>query len=368
MNEPLILAINPGATSTKIGVFAGETCRLRDVIAHDSDDLARFESLADQYPYRIKLVRDALNCAGISTEDLAAVVARGGLLRPIPGGTYLINEMMLTDLASCTYGTHVSNLAALMAHDLVRPLGRPAFIVDPVTVDEFWPLSRLSGHPDLKRLSQSHALNMKAVAHQVAREMGQAYTALNLITVHLGSGISVAAHLHGRMVDVNNANNEGPFGPERCGGLPAYELVRLCFSGRYSEQELVASMTRKGGLYAYLGTKDVRAVEARIAAGDERARLVLDTMAYQVAKEVGAMGAVLAGDVDRVIITGGIAHSNYVVDRIIARVKFLAPVTVVPGEEELQALVSGALRVLNGEEEPRHYPPSEEEIHAMAEL
>lgn len=368
MKEPLILAINPGATSTKIGVFAGETCRLRDVIAHDSDDLAQFEHLIDQYPYRAQLVRDTLNRAGISTEDLSAIAARGGLLRPIPGGTYLINAEMLRDLATCTYGIHVSNLAPLIAYNMAHPLGRPAFIVDPVTVDEFWPLSRLSGLPDLQRLSQSHALNMKAVAHRVARSLGQAYTSLNLITVHLGSGISVAAHLHGRMVDINNANNEGAFGPERCGGLPAYELMRLCFSGRYSEQELVALMTSKGGLYAYLGTKDVRAVEARIAAGDERARLVLDTMAYQVAKEVGAMGAVLAGGVDRIIITGGIAHSNYVVDRITQRVKFLAPITVVPGEEELEALAAGALRVLRGEERPRHYPPSEEEIHAMAEL
>ncbi|HEY3366450.1 MAG TPA: butyrate kinase [Symbiobacteriaceae bacterium] len=365
---PLILAINPGATSTKIGLFAGETCRLRQVIQHETGEIAGFPTVIDQYPYRLNLVRQALNAAGVSPEDLTAIVARGGLLRPSPGGTYLINAEMLRDLEACTYGIHVSNLAPIMAYNLAQPLGIPAYIVDPVTVDEFWPLARLSGLPDLNRRSQSHALNMKAVAHRVARSLGRSYADLNLITVHLGSGISVAAHRQGRMVDVNNANNEGPFAPERCGGLPAFELMRLCFSGKYTQKQLTDAMTRAGGLFAYLGVKDVRLVEERIAQGDEQARLVLDTMCYQVAKEVGAMAAALAGAVDRIIITGGMAYSEYVVSRIALRVKFLAPIEIVPGEEELEALVAGALRVLGGEEQPQTYPPQEEETHVVAEL
>jgi butyrate kinase len=363
---PLILAINPGATSTKIGLLAGSVWRLRQTIPHDVADLARFDRVVDQYQYRLDLVRKALNEHSVSPEDLTAVVARGGMLRPVPGGTYLINAEMIKDLEACTYGTHVSNLAAIIAYNMSRPLGIPCFIVDPVAVDEFWPLSRLSGLPVLPRKSQSHALNMKAVAHRVANELGRPYADLNLITVHLGSGISVGAHLKGRMVDVNNANMEGPFAPERCGTVPAFDLVKLCFSGKYTEKQLLNLLTREGGLYAYLGTKDCRVVEERIAAGDEKARLVLDTMCYQVAKEVGAMAAALEGQVDRIIITGGIAYSEYVVSRIVKRVSFLAPVSVVPGEEELESLAEGALRVLNGEEQPQEYPPHEEESHVLA--
>jgi len=362
---PLILAINPGATSTKIGLLEGSVWRLRQVIPHDAAELAKFDRVTDQYQYRLGLVRQALEDQRVSPEELSAVVARGGLLRPCAGGTYLINEEMLKDLEACTYGTHVSNLAPIMAHNIAHPLGIPCYIVDPVTVDEFWPLSRLSGLPGLNRRSQSHALNMKAVAYRVAKEMGRAYSDLNLITVHLGSGISVAAHWKGRMVDVNNANNEGPFAPERCGGLPAYELMRLCFSGKYTEKQLTNMLTREGGMYAYLGTKDSRLAEERMEAGDQEARLVIDTMCYQVAKETGAMACALEGQVDRIIITGGIARSEYVVSQIIRRVSFLAPVSVLPGEEELESLVEGALRVLNGEEAPRQYPPQEEESHVV---
>ncbi|HWI61943.1 MAG TPA: butyrate kinase [Symbiobacteriaceae bacterium] len=364
--KALILAINPGATSTKIGLWDGGTWRLRQVVPHDATELAKFDRIIDQYPYRLSLIRQALNEHRVSPEDLTAVVARGGLLRPCAGGTYAINEEMLKDLEACTYGIHVSNLAPIMAYNIASPLGLPCFIVDPVTVDEFWPLSRLSGLPGLNRRSQSHALNMKAVAHRVAKELGRPYSELNLVTVHLGSGISVAAHCKGRMVDVNNANNEGPFAPERCGGLPAYEFMRLCFSGKYTEKQMINMTIREGGLYAYLGTKDCRTVEERIAAGDAEARLVLDTMCYQVAKETGAMAAALEGNVDRIIITGGIAHSEYVVNEIVRRVKFLAPISVLPGEEELESLVEGALRVLNGEEQAKQYPPQEEESHVLA--
>jgi butyrate kinase len=363
--KPLVLAINPGATSTKIGLFEGGAWRLRQVIPHAAADLEKFNGVIAQYPYRLQLVRQALNEAGVSPEDLSAVVARGGLLRPGPGGTYRINQEMLKDLETCTYGIHVSNLAPIIAYNIANPLSIPSFIVDPVTVDEFWPLSRLSGMPGLDRRSQSHALNMKAVARRVAREIGRPYDGLNLITVHLGTGISVAAHCQGRMVDSTSGNQEGAFSPDRPGALPAWSLLRLAWSDKYTREQLTTLMTREGGLSAYLGTKDVRIVEARISAGDEEAKLVLDTMCYQVAKEVGAMAAAMAGKVDRIIITGGIAYSEYVVSRISERVSFLAPITVAPGEEELESLVEGALRVLNGEEQAREYPVQEAESHVV---
>lgn len=363
--NPLILAINPGATSTKIGLFEGGVWRLRQVIPHDSADLAKYDGVIAQYPYRLELVRRALNEAGVSPEDLSAVVARGGLLRPSPGGTYRINEEMLKDLEACTYGLHVSNLAPIIAYSIASPLGIPSFIVDPVTVDEFWPLSRLSGMPGMNRRSQSHALNMKAVAHRVARELGREYGDLNLITVHLGTGISVAAHCRGRMVDSTSGNQEGAFSPDRPGGLPAWSLLRLAWTDKFTREQLTTLMTREGGMSAYLGTKDVRVVEQRIAAGDEEAKLVLDTMCYQVAKEVGGMAAALAGKVDQIIITGGIAYSQYVVARISERVAFLAPITVAPGEEELESLVEGALRVLNGEEQAREYPTQEVDANVV---
>jgi butyrate kinase len=363
---PLILVINPGATSTKIGLWEGNTWRFRQTLPHDGAELARFETVIDQYPYRLELVRKALNDNQVSAEDLTAVVARGGLVHPCPGGTYEINEEMLKDLEACTYGIHVSNLAPIIAYNIAHPLGIPCYIVDPVTVDEFWPLSRLTGLPDLERVSRSHALNMKAVAHRVAKELGRPYGDLNLITVHLGTGISVAAHLKGRMVDANSGNTDGAFSPDRCGELPAFDLMKLCFSGKYTPKQLTALLAGASGLQGYLGTKDVREVEKRIANGEERARLVLDTMCYQVAKSVGAMATVLEGQIDRIIITGGIAYSDYVVSRISKRVSFLAPVVVMPGEEELEALVEGALRVLNGEEKAKHYPPQEEESHVLA--
>ncbi|MDF2628041.1 MAG: butyrate kinase [Symbiobacteriaceae bacterium] len=361
----LILAINPGATSTKIGLYEGDAWRLRQVIPHDAADLSHFDGIIAQYPYRLELVRRTLNEAGVSPEDLTAVVARGGLLRPSPGGTYRINEEMLKDLEACTYGIHVSNLAPIIAYNIANPLGIPCFIVDPVTVDEFWPLSRLSGMPGLDRRSQTHALNSKAVARRVSNELGRPYHDLNLITVHLGTGISVAAHCHGRMVDATSGNQEGAFSPDRPGGLPAWGLLRLAWSEKYTREQLTTLMTREGGMSAYLGTKDVRVVEQRIAAGDAEAKLVLDSMCYQVAKEVGSMAAALAGSVDRIIITGGIAYSEYVVARIRERVEFLAPITVAPGEEELESLVEGALRVLNGQEQAREYPAQEVQSHVV---
>lgn len=363
--KPLILAINPGATSTKIGLHDGDGWRLRQVLPHSAEDLAGFDSVIDQYPYRLELVRRALAEDQVAPETLSAVVARGGLPRPGPGGTYVINEEMLADLKACRYGIHVSNLAPIIAYDIARPLGIPCFTVDPVTTDELWPLARISGMPELERSNLSHALNMKAVARRVARDLERPYGELNLITIHLGTGISVAAHHRGRMVDVVSGNEEGPFSPDRPGTLPAWSLVKLCYSGKYTFAEMKRLMNGEGGLSAYLGTKDVRTVEERIRAGDEQARVVLDAMCYQVAKYAGAMACALGGHVDQIIITGGIAHSDYVVSRIRERIDFLAPVTVVAGEEELEALVEGALRVLGGEETARVYSAQEVESSAV---
>jgi len=350
-----ILAINPGATSTKYAVFEGEKVLLKKTVEHQGEELQKFTRVFDQYQYRLKLITDNLEEAKIPLTSLEAVVGRGGLLKPLLGGVYAVNPAMIADLEKADRGEHASNLGAVMAYNLANQLGIPAFIVDPVSVDEMEPEARISGVPDLPRISMSHALNSKAVAHKVAKDMGKRYDELNFVVAHMGSGISVSPHKKGRMIDVNNAKEEGPFSPDRCGGLPAQLLVKLCFSGEYTEQELMKRIMGSGGMYAYLGTKDIREAERRAINGDTEADLVLDAMAYQVIKEIGAMSAVLAGEVDRIILTGGIAYSQRIVDRIRSRVTFIAPIVVVPGEEELESLVQGAIRVLVGEEVAQSY-------------
>jgi butyrate kinase len=259
------------------------------------------------------------------------------------------------DLKRAERGEHASNLGAVMASNLAGMLEIPAFIVDPVSVDEMEPVARISGLAELQRISLSHALNMKAVARKVSRQLDKRYEELRLVVAHLGTGVSVTPHKNGKMIDVNNAKAEGPFSPDRCGGLPADQLVRLCFSGKYTYGELKDILSSKGGLYSYFGTKDAREVEAMAAAGNQQAGLVLDALAYQVAKEIGAMAAVLEGAVDRIVLTGGLAYSNRIVDDIVRRVRFIAPVVVMPGEEELESLALGALRVIRGEEEAAAY-------------
>ena len=350
-----ILAINPGATSTKIAIFEDERPLFKKTVPHSMEDLRGYPRVMDQIPYRRDLILAALAEAGIALGDLSAVVGRGGLLRSIPGGTYRVNETMVGDMKAAARGEHASNLGSLLAKDLGDRAGIPSFIVDPVSVDEMDPVARISGSPEVERISMFHALNHKAVAHKVAAELGRRYEDLNLVVAHLGSGVSVAAHRKGRVVDVNDAKQEGPFSPERAGGLPAYELVTLCFSGRYTFEEMKKNLMSRWGMGAYLGTKDLQEAEARAREGDEKAALLLDAFAYQVAKEIGAQATVLEGKVDRVVLTGGMAHSKGLMAKIIARVGFIAPVSVVPGEEELEALALGALRVLRGEEEPKDY-------------
>ena len=350
-----ILVINPGATSTKIAIFDDETAIFEKALEHQGTELNKFAKIVDQYPYRLDLILDELAKASIPLTSINAIVARGGLLKPLPGGTYAVNERMVEDLKKAERGEHASNIGAVIAHALSGQLGIPAFIVDPVSVDELEPVARISGLPDLPKVSLSHALNSKAVARNAAKEMGKRYEDVKLITAHLGTGVTVAAHKNGKMIDVNNAQDDGPFSPDRCGGLPASQLVKLCFSGKYDFNQLRRRMSGEGGMYAYLGTKDVREAEKRAAEGDEAANLVLDALAYQVAKEIGSMAAVLEGQVDQIIITGGIAYSKRITEAIAARVKFIAPVVLAPGEAELRSLAAGALRVLQGEELSRTY-------------
>lgn len=350
-----VLVINPGSTSTKIAAYENETCVWKEGIDHPANELQRFTRVGDQYEYRIASVLNVLDKKGAALEIFNAIAGRGGLLNPLVGGTYLVDNDLVQILQDAPGGDHASNLGGIIAYHLAQKIQVPAYIVDPVAVDEMEPLARLSGLPELPRLSQSHALNMKAVARKVARRMGNAYQDVNLIVAHLGGGISVAPHLKGRMIDVNNANNEGPFSVERCGTLPAYQLVKLCYSGKYSETEMLTKILKEGGMFAYLQTKDARFVEKRMKEGDSMAKLVLEGLCYQVAKEIGAMATVLAGEVDRIVLTGGLAHSEFITREISRRVSFIAAVEVVPGEEEMEALALGALRVLLGEEQALVY-------------
>jgi len=355
-----LLIINPGSTSTKIGVYEDEKSLFEETLRHDVKELTPYARIIDQYPFRKQVILDALHRKGFNLTKFSAIVGRGGLLRPIPGGTYRVNAAMLDDLKSGRYGEHASNLGAILAYEIASQLNIPAFIVDPPVVDELEPLARISGVPAIERKSIFHALNQKAVARRVAKEMGKRYEEAHLIVAHMGGGISVGAHKAGRVVDVNNAlDGEGPFAPERAGTVPAGDLVRLCFSGQHTQEEIRRMLVGKGGLVALLGTNDAREVERRVEEGDERAHLVYEAMAYQVAKAIGAAAAVLEGRIDAIILTGGLAYSKMFTDWIVRRVSWMAPVKIHPGENELFALAEGALRVLRGEEETKEYPAEE---------
>lgn len=356
MDEFRILTINPGSTSTKVALFANDRPLFEEVLRHSTEELALFQKVIDQYEFRRDVILSMLEAKGINLTRLSAVVGRGGLFRPMESGTYRVNEAMLKDAKSGEFGEHASNLGALLAYEIAEKLNIPAFVVDPVVVDEMDDVARISGMPEIMRKSRFHALNQKAVARRVAKELGLRYADANFIVVHLGGGISVGAHKKGRVVDVNDAlDAEGPFSPERSGGVPVGDLARMCFSGKYSYGEIKKKITGRGGLVAYLGTNDGREVEQRIAAGDRYADLIYRAMAYQVAKEVGACAAVLCGEVDAVILTGGLAHSPLLTGWISERVSFIARVIISPGEDEMRALAEGALRVLQGEEEEKQY-------------
>ncbi len=351
-----ILVINPGSTSTKIAVYHDKNEVMKKTISHPLEELKKFERIIDQYEFRKSVIISTLKEEGFCLEDFSAVVGRGGLLKPIESGTYRVNELMVQTLKEAPYGEHASNLGAILAYEIGNEYALPSFIVDPVVVDEMDEIARISGMPEIERRSIFHALNQKAVARSAAEKIGKKYEETNLIVVHLGGGISVGAHKKGRVVDVNNAlNGDGPFTPERTGGLPAWQLVELALSGKYSKDELKKKITGRGGIVAYLGTNDMREVEDRIKNGDKKAELVYSAMSYQVAKEIGMLATVLKGEVDAIVITGGLAHSELFVSWIKERVEFIAKVLVFPGEDEMRSLALGALRVLNGEEDAKEY-------------
>ncbi len=351
-----ILVINPGGTSTKIAVFEDEKQLFKTNITHTAEDLKPFRQVFDQFAYRKELILRAVTEQGVKLEELSAVAGRGGLMEPIPGGTYAVNDRMVEDMRSAVHGEHPSNLGSVLAKEIGDELGVPSFVVDPVSVDELMPMARVSGISDLERPSWFHALNHKAVARWAAERVGKPYEACDLIVAHLGSGNSIVAHKHGRMIDGSGGRTNGPFSPERSGGLPTYPLVELCYSGKYTHKEMVAKLSSVGGMYDYLGTKDAQEVERRMEQGDEKAGLVYEAYVYAIAKEICSYAAAFEGKVDRIVLTGGIAHSDYVVREVGRMTAFLAPMEVVAGEFEMEALALGALRVLRGEEEALNYP------------
>ena len=352
----LVLAVNPGSTSTKAALYRGRRRLAEETARHSARSLGRFRRLRDQAPLRKAAVLAMLARCKVAPEMLDAVAARGGLLSPCPSGTYLVGPQMLEDLKSGRYGVHASNLGAAIAAEVAGLADAPAFIVDPVVVDELCAEARFSGIPEIKRRSIWHALNQKAAARRVAAKLRRPYRDLNLIVAHLGGGCSVAAHRRGKAIDVNNAlDGDGPFAVERSGGMPAGDLVRL--GRKLGPAALLRKITGSGGVVAYLGTNDMVEVERRAAAGERAARAVVSAMAYQVAKEIGACAAALGGGIDAIVLTGAVARCRPLVKKIRWRVRFVAPVRVMPGELEMEALAFGALRVLSGEERPRRYPP-----------
>ncbi|PSL41118.1 butyrate kinase [Planomicrobium soli] len=359
MQEQLyrVLVINPGSTSTKIGVFDNDVLIMEKTIRHSSQAIAGFSSIIDQYAFRKQTILEALDEEGMNVSNLSAVCGRGGLLRPIEGGTYSVNETMLEDLRRGYSGQHASNLGGIIAFEIASGLNIPSFIVDPVVVDELDPIARVSGFSLISRKSIFHALNQKAVARRYAMDKGRKYNELNLIVTHMGGGITVGAHSGGRVIEVNNGlHGDGPFSPERAGTVPAGDLVELCFSGQYYRHEIMKKLVGQGGLVGYLGTNDAVTVEKRIQKGDKEAELIYEAMAYQVAREIGSASAVLRGNVDAIILTGGLAYGKGFVESITERVNWIADVAVYPGENELQALAEGAVRVLKGEENAKIYP------------
>lgn len=350
-----VLVINTGSTSTKIAIFHGREPIYSESVRHPAEELSQFPQVPDQLEYRKAAVLARLERAGQDPGALDAVVSRGGAPAPMPGGVYAISRAMLQDLAERPATEHAANLSPPIAFAIAESLGVPAFFVDPITVDEFEPLARLSGLPEAPRNSRLHALSIRSTARKVAEKLRRDLGDINVIVAHLGSGISICPVKAGLMVDANGADDEGPFSPERAGTLPMADLVSLCFAGRYTQREMLKKITRQAGLMAHLGTADAREVERTIQAGDLHALRVAQAMAYQIAKEIGAMATVVSGKVDAIALTGGLAAWGRLVDDVTARCSFIAPIMVFPGENEMEALAWGAIRVLAGEEEAREY-------------
>lgn len=351
-----ILVINPGSTSTKVGWFKGDKEVLSKNILHSKKELQSFKGIIDQLNFRMDAILNFLKAQNKEIKEFDAVVGRGGLLRPIQSGTYRVNEKMLKDLQIGLLGEHASNLGGILANQLATIASIPAYIVDPVVVDEMDPIAKITGRPEIKRKSIFHALNHKATARLVARKMGKKYEEVNLIIAHLGGGISVGAHKKGRVVDVNNAlNGDGPFAPERAGGLPVWDTVNYFLCNNLTPEEIKRKLTGDAGVSAYLGTNDMREIVVRVKEGDKKAKEIFDALVYQVSKEIGKLAPVFSGKVDEIVLTGGLSNEEVFVREVKKRVEFIAPVYIFPGEGEMKALAEGALRVLRGEEEAKEY-------------
>ena len=352
-----ILTINPGSTSTKIALFEEEAQIMSAKVNHTIEELKAFEKIYDQADYRRKLIVDTLNEKGVNLSELTAISARGGNMHPVVGGTYMVNAEMLEDLKVGVMGQHASNLGGIIANAIAAPLNISAYVVDPVIVDEMEPIAKISGTPEIARKAKDHPLNQKAVSRKIAENMGGKYEDFNFVVAHMGGGISIGVHKNGKIIDTNNClDGDGPMSPERSGGVPFFSLVELCYSGKYTKEELRKKLVGGGGLAAYLGTNDALKVEAMIAEGNEKAKLMYEAMAYQVAKEIGAGATALKGKVDRIIITGGLAYSKMLMGWIKERVEFIAPVELYPGELEMEALALGVLRVMDNKEPLQTYP------------
>ena len=352
----LLLIVNPGSTSTKAAIFKDHEEIVSKNINHSAEELAQFSGVIDQMEFRYKKIEEFIKENHYSISDFQAAVGRGGLLKPIPSGTYQVDVAMVKDLQSESYGSHAANLGALIALNFAKQADIPAFIVDPVVVDELADVARITGRPEIARRSLFHALNQKAVAKRYAMQNGKDYADLNLVVAHMGGGVSIGCHEKGRVVEVNNTlDGEGPMSPERTGTVQAKSFAELIFKEKWDMKQISKALAGQGGIFAHLGTTDVREVEKMIANGDEKAKLVLDGMLYQVARYIGAGAVVVKGKVDQIILTGGIVHSAYVVQKLKEHTEFIAPITVFPGEDELKALAEGALRVLTGVEKAKIY-------------
>ncbi|MGL4345002.1 MAG: butyrate kinase [Cellulosilyticaceae bacterium] len=354
MKSYKILTINPGSTSTKVALYENSNLVFEEVLRHPSEELAQFATWADQYGYRKDAIVRFLDEKNIDIKELDGISARGGIIGPLPSGTYAIDENLVKELSRDI--AHPANLAGIIARELCETYKIPGFIVDPVSVDEMSELAKVTGIPGITRKSKFHALNQKAIARRIAKERNKKYEEANFIVVHIGGGVSIGAHEKGKVVDVNNViDGDGPMCPNRAGALPTGALIELCFSGKYTQKELLQHISSTAGLWAYLGTSDVRDVQDMIEQGNKEAELLYNAMAYQICKSVGAMATVLKGRVDGIIITGGVAYSKQFVRLLKERIDFLGEVIVAPGEDEMLALAEGAIRVLKGEEQPKHF-------------
>ena len=351
-----IFVINPGSTSTKVGLFEEEELLFENTLRHSSEEISQFPNIISQKDFRKKIIMDFLKEKNIELQELSAIVGRGGLIKPVSSGTYVVNDVMIHDLTIGYQGQHASNLGGILAKEIADEINIPSFVVDPVVVDEFDDIARFSGIPEISRTSAFHALNHKAVANKYCDDMKINYNESKLIVVHLGGGISVGTHKEGKVVDVTNAiKGEGPFTPERSGEIPVLDIVDLCFSGKFSKEEIKKKVVGNGGFTAYLGTNNVKDIVDKALEGDENNKNAYNAFIYQLCKEIGKFSTVLKGDVDCIIITGGIAYNEHVINDIKDKVEFIAPVVSYPGEEELLALAQGALRVLKGQEQAKNY-------------